>query len=104
MSMITFSFFATVELEFRRHINFTDDSSIKSKAMDGILENDDVQVYWESLSMDWEEEVASMLLKQIVDHWITVRGYSQASAFLEHYKQSVKEGIQKSKGLRKKLF
>ena len=93
-----------MELEFRKHINFTDDSSIKSKAMNGILENDDVQVYWESLSMDWEEEVASKLLKQIVEHWITVRGYSQASAFLEQYKQSVKEGIQKSKGLRKKLF
>ena len=53
--------------------------------------------------MDWEEEVTSMLLKQIVEHWITVRGYSQASAFLDQYKQSVKEGIQKLNGIRKKL-
>ena len=87
---VTFAFFAAMELEFRRHINFTEDDSIKNKAMDGILQNDDVQVYWESLSMDWEEEVASMLLKQIVEQWITVRGYSQASAFLELYKQSIK--------------
>lgn len=93
-----------MELEFRRHIDVTNDSAIKSKAMDGILKNDDVQVYWELLSMEWEEEIASILLKQIVEHWITVRGYSQASAFLEHYKQSVKVGVQKSKGLRKKLF
>lgn len=93
-----------MELEFRRHIDVSDDSAIKSKAMDGILENNDVQVYWESLSREWEEEVASSLLKLIVEHWITVRGYSQASAFLEHYKQSIKVGIQKSKGLRKKLF
>lgn len=93
-----------MELEFRRHINVSDDSAIKQKVVDGVLENDDVQVYWESLSMEWEEEVASTLLKHIVEHWITVRGFSQASAFLEDYKQSAKTGIQKSKGLRKKLF
>ena len=25
--------------------------------MDDILENDDVNVYWECLSMEWEEEI-----------------------------------------------
>ena len=72
--------------------------------MDGILENDDVQVYWECLSMEWDGEIARALLKLITEHWITIRGYSQASAFLEHYKQSVKAGVQKAKGIRKKLF
>ena len=33
-----------MELEFHRHINFTDDSLIKIKAMDAILENDDVKI------------------------------------------------------------
>ena len=41
--------------------------------------------------MEWEE-VTRMLIKLIVEHWINVRGYSQANAFLEHYKQSVKVG------------
>ena len=63
---VTFAFFAAMELEFRRHISFTEDDSIKNKAIDGILRNDDVQVYWESLLMDWEEEVASMLLYTIL--------------------------------------
>ena len=38
--------------------------------MDGILENDDVQVYWECLSMEWEQEIASSLLKLLTEHWI----------------------------------
>ena len=101
---IAFTLFATMELEFRRHIDISDGSEIKSKAIENILESDDVQVYWESLSSEWEDEVASILLKLIVEHWVTIRGYSQASAFLEHYKQSTKAGVQKSKGLRKKLF
>ena len=56
------------------------------------------------LSMEWEEEIARSLLKLITEHWITIHGYSQASAFLEYYKQSVKTGVQKAKGIRKKLF
>ena len=100
---VTFSLFAAIELEFRKYRDISDDDTIK-KAMDGILGNDDVQVYWEYLSMEWEEEIASSLLKLLTEHWITIRGHSQASAFLEHYKQSVKTGVQKAKGIRKKLF
>ena len=54
--------------------------------------------------MEWDGEIARSLLKLIMEHWITIRGYSQASAFLEHYKQSVRAGVQKPKGIRKKLF
>ena len=54
--------------------------------------------------MEWDGEIARSLLKLIMEHWITIHGYSQASAFLEHYKQSVKAGVQKAKGIRKKLF
>ena len=46
--------------------------------------------------MEWEEEMARSLFKLITEHWITIHGYSQASAFLEHYKQSVKTGGQKA--------
>ena len=31
-----------MELEFQKHIDISDDDTIKKKAMDGILENDDV--------------------------------------------------------------
>ena len=54
--------------------------------------------------MEWEEEIARSLMKLITEHWIIIRGYSQVSAFLEHYKQFVKTGVQKAKGIREKLF
>ena len=49
---ITFSLFATMELEFRRHTDISDHETIKKKAMDGILENDDVQVYCMGVSIN----------------------------------------------------
>ena len=39
----------------------------------------------------------------IIEHWVTVRGFSFTSAFLEKYKQASKESVQKSKGIRKNL-
>ena len=70
---ITFSLFAAMELEFQRHTtDISDDETIKKKAMDGILENDDVQVYWECLSIEWDGEIARSLLKLITEHWITI--------------------------------
>ena len=58
--------------------------------------------YWSMLSIDWEEEESSELLRYIVEHWVTVRGFSFAGAYLEKYKQEHKKSVQKSKGLRKK--
>ena len=101
---VTFSLFAAMELEFQKYIDISDDDTIKKKAKDGILGNDDVQIYWEYLSMEWEEEIASSLLKLLTEHRIAMCGYSQANVFLKHYKQSVKTGVQKAKGSRKKLF
>ena len=55
------------------------------------------------ISEDWNES-ASFLLKMIVEHWVTVRGFSYAGAFIEKYKQRNKQTLEKSKGLRKKLI
>ena len=58
---------------------------------------------WSIISINWEEEESHLLKDFIVDHWITVRGFSYANAFLEKYKQASKKAVQKSKGLRKQL-
>ena len=52
------------------------------------------------ISADWEEAEA-VLLQMIIEHWVTVRGFSYASAFLEKYKRANKKTVQKSKGTRK---
>ncbi len=48
-------------------------------------------------------EEANELMKMMIQHYITFRGFSFASAFIEKYKQSTKKSTQKSKGLRKTL-
>ena len=40
----------------------------------------------------------------ITEQWITIRGFSYASAWMESHKQMMKKGTQKSKGVRKKLI
>ena len=59
--------------------------------------------YWSIISVNWEEETAEVLLCMIVEHWITLRGVSTASALIEKYKQQSKKNVQKSKGVRKRL-
>ena len=73
--------------------------SVKQK----ITVNEDFLFAWSIISINWEEEEPHLLKDFIVDHWITVRGFSYANAFLEKYKQASKKAVQKSKGLREQL-
>ena len=45
-----------------------------------------------------------MLLRMIIEQWVTVRSFSFTSAFVEKYKQVNKKSVQKSKGIRKNLL
>ena len=64
----------------------------------------DVQFHWSVVSVDvTDEQYAIQLLKEIIGLWVTIRGFSIAGAWLEHYKQTSKSSISKSKPLRKGL-
>ena len=65
------------------------------------MDNDDILFYWSMLTASWEESVADKILTMIVDLWITIRGFSLASAWVEEFKAHNKKTLQKSKGLRK---
>ena len=101
---MTYAVFRSMELEvklfFARHPYQVD---IK-KLMKKIIENEDVLFFWALLSADWEEEESKALLELLVEHYITVRGYSCASGWVEKYKQAHKKSMQKSKGIRKLLL
>ena len=55
------------------------------------------------LAVNWDNEEADALLPIIAEQWVTVRGFSFASAWMENFKQTNKKSIQKSKGIRKQL-
>lgn len=55
------------------------------------------------ISVNWDEE-STELLQLIGNKWMTIRGFSSASAFMETYKKKHKKSVQKSKPLRKNLL
>eukprot|EP00731_Ephydatia_muelleri_P024487 Em0016g758a len=90
----TFELFLAMELEVRSHlqgpgkpVNFMSDIAPKVK------NNEDVLFCWSMLSSSWDEESSKTLFKMVVDLWLTIRGYSTASAWIE-----------KSRSRRRKAF
>jgi len=50
-----------------------------------------------------EDDKDVQLLKQIIELFVTIRGFSYTSAWLEKFKQENKKGIQKSKSHCKRI-
>lgn len=103
---LTYSIFVSMELEvknfFSRHPSQL--LRIKKELVKKIIENEDVLFYWALLSAEWEEEESRALLVLIAEHYVTIRGFSLASGWIEKYKQANKKSLQKSKGIRKQLI
>ena len=99
-----FSTFLEIELEVRKHLDSASETKeVKKVAIDAVKENEKVQYYWSWVSINWEESEETILFDMLVNHWITIRGFSYTGAFMEKYKQRTKKTVEKSKGLRKKL-
>ena len=56
----------------------------KKTIIDEILDSCDIQFQW---SMELDEKEEYELLKKVAQLWLTIRGFSIASAFAEQYKQ-----------------
>ena len=69
-----------------------------------MIEDEDVAFYWSMLSADWEECDSQALLELVVNMFVTIRGFSFASAWVEKYKTASAKSLQKSKGLRTTLI
>ena len=103
----TYMQFASMEEEVREHFQTGRVRHMK----DGFKErvsvvmstNDEVLFHWCMLTAEIEEVHAQVVLDMLITLWITIRGFSFASAFLEMYKQEKKRGLQRSKALRKDI-
>ena len=101
----THSFFLSLEEEICVLLSsLLTEENRKEKIIEKLCNSEDIQFYWLIVSADFDEEdqdVHSELLKRVVELFVTIRGFSYASAWLEKYKQENKKGTQKSKSLRK---
>ena len=93
-----------MELELRSHFQVLQQGDFIEQATSAIKSNEDVLFFfWSMLSAEWNETSATNLFDRINHLWITIRGFSYASAWIERYKNVKKISTQKSKGLRKQL-
>ena len=82
-------------------------AGLRTQFIEKLIKSDDVQFYWCITTADFEVddvEVHDYLLKMIVELYVTIRGFSYASAWIEQYKQLQKKSTQRSKSLRKELY
>ena len=81
------------------------DSSEKDKqdTIAQIANNDSIQFYWSMITVELDDVVGQQLLMEIIELWVTTRGFSIAGAFVKQYKQITKTSTKKSTGLRKQL-
>ena len=101
-------FFHAVEMNVRRHFSKTSAPTLsagsKAALVESIATDEDVLFYWSIISAEWEEKEEQILLRMVIEMWVTVRGFSFAKSMLEMYKQAQKKTVQKSKGVRKQLI
>ena len=104
----TYRFFRAIE-DVVRHVLKTlvhPSAPPKCEIIQRTTSDDDVQYYWLFVVADFEidsQEIHAILLQKIVELYVTVRGFSIASGWLEQYKQHTKHSTQRTKSLRREI-
>ena len=94
----TYILFEAMEKVVQQTINIKPHNITKCSLITCILEDDDVIAAWKCLEVN-----DNSLFNSIMELWITIRGFSYASGFMELYKQQTKKGLQRAKALRKDI-
>ena len=107
VSDATYMLFTILEEDIRkffttRHLTKLQEST-KSQIIDHLTNNGDVLFQWCLLTACIPDSAASLLLKKIVELYVTVRGFAFASSCVEMYKQQTKQPLQRKTALRKKI-
>ena len=102
VSNYIYQLFVTMEIELRKQLASTEVLVLSQDIKQAMLQNDSVQFFYSVDSGEWEE-VGSVLLEMIVNEWVTIRGFSFTSAWIEKFKQEAKMTTEKSKRVEKAI-
>ena len=89
------------------YMNTVQHNNIKTHTINTCIKNTQVQEKWTVLTkyIDFEKPDDEIkLLEEIVNLWVTIRGFSVAATWLETFKQQVKVNTKKKKSLRQSLL
>ena len=97
----TYKLFVSLEMKVRQHLAFLFHAETTSKqtVIDDIMQDEDVLFNWAITADIDDDSLSHELLSHIVNLWLTIRGFSAAGAWMEHYKQCkevrIKGGLRK---------
>ena len=98
----TYRFFVALETAFYQLLK---SGEPKDKIISGIINNANVLFLWEIATdlLEDKSRQSSLLLREVVQLWYSMRGFSIASSLLEQYKRAMKTTTKGRKGIRKEL-
>ena len=103
----TYQLFHAMELLVHQHLTIQRASKLapgsRPELEKEVLEDEEVLFAWSIASVELDDKTSTILLKMIVELWLTIRGFSFAGAFIEQYKNATKKGLQRSQALHKKV-
>ena len=82
---MTFELFLSMELELHTHLKINP-THLGDEVVLHFTESEDVLFLWSIISVSWDSDCSTALLKKIAKMWTTVRGFSYASAWVEKMK------------------
>ena len=87
-----------------QHLQSPGSETTKQQLVESIMKDEDVQIVWNLLSIDInDDDDCQALLKEVVGLWVTIRGYAMISFWMEQYKVATRKDVKKKKVLRNDL-
>ena len=95
------NFFLMVEKKIRTYLNniYEAQCDPRDQVISGLLKDEDILYYWSMVYVSLTEEEACELLSDILNLWLTVRGFSVTGSWNEQYKKLCNETTKAKAGL-----
>lgn len=82
----------------------SDKATFKRSVLDVIVKNEDIQFNWMLVLQDIDDIAqAEALLMEVVNLWVTIRGFLMAASWMAEYKKNAEKTTEKSTGLHKSI-
>ena len=100
-----FLFFRALELKVQECLphHLKGGTMSKEQLFTLIMDDEDVNFLWSMLSINIDSKYSDDLLRTIVEKWVTLRGFTITSSWLQEYKDIKAKQVSKKKALRKEL-
>ena len=102
----TYSLFVIMEEEIRRYFSRNKDGHHKQVKVDitkSVLQNEDLLFEWCLISFEADNDIATDVLRHIVELYTTIRGFAFVKSCIEMYKQAHQKTLQKKRALHSTL-